>query len=140
MTHSMDPWYREGLRFQCTGCGDCCTGEPGFVWVNQKEIEALAEHLALGVEEFAESFVRPVGRRKSLLEYPSGDCVFFDRVHRSCKVYEFRPRQCRTWPFWDSNLATQADWEETCRSCPGCGRGPVVALEVIERQKRVFSL
>ena len=34
------PWYKDGLRFQCTGCGDCCTGGPGYVWVNQAEIDA----------------------------------------------------------------------------------------------------
>jgi hypothetical protein len=36
------PWYKDGLRFTCTGCGDCCTGAPGYVWVNKEEIEALA--------------------------------------------------------------------------------------------------
>ena len=29
-----DTWYHLGLRFQCTGCGDCCTGAPGYVWIN----------------------------------------------------------------------------------------------------------
>ena len=29
-----DAWYaEEGLAFECTGCGDCCTGAPGYVWV-----------------------------------------------------------------------------------------------------------
>ena len=27
-----EPWYRDGLRFQCTQCGNCCTGDPGVVW------------------------------------------------------------------------------------------------------------
>ncbi|MCH7752933.1 MAG: YkgJ family cysteine cluster protein, partial [Planctomycetes bacterium] len=39
------PWYQDGLRFKCTGCGNCCTGSPGYVWVNQAEINALAAHL-----------------------------------------------------------------------------------------------
>ena len=29
-----------GLRFECTQCGDCCTGAPGYVWVNKAEISA----------------------------------------------------------------------------------------------------
>ena len=37
------PWYADGLRFACTQCGNCCTGEPGFVWVNDAEIAAIAE-------------------------------------------------------------------------------------------------
>ena len=36
-------WFKKGLRFECTGCGDCCTGAPGFVWVNSEEIRGLAK-------------------------------------------------------------------------------------------------
>ena len=39
-----DPWYRDGLAFTCTRCGACCTGAPGYVWVDADEIAALAEH------------------------------------------------------------------------------------------------
>ena len=49
---SAEPWFKDGLRFQCTGCGDCCTGAPGFVWVNGQEIAALAARLGQSVEEF----------------------------------------------------------------------------------------
>ena len=52
------PWYREGLLFRCTGCGSCCTGAPGYVWVEQAEIEALASSLKLAVEEFQSRYVR----------------------------------------------------------------------------------
>jgi len=121
------PWYHEGLRFQCTGCGHCCTGEPGYVYAAKSEIEALAAVVGLGVPEFEEAFVRRVGRRKSLIEFPNGDCVFFDRLSRRCRVYEARPRQCRTWPFWGSNVRTPRAWEETCRACPGSGRGPLAS-------------
>ena len=38
------PWFKDGLRFECTQCGDCCTGSPGYVWVNDEEISALAEY------------------------------------------------------------------------------------------------
>jgi len=134
------PWYRQGLSFQCTGCGSCCAGEPGYVWVNQGEIEALAGAVGLKPAEFEEAFVRPVGRRKSLVEQPNGDCVLFDRLARRCKVYAVRPRQCRTWPFWESNLRTPEDWEQTCRHCPGSGRGPTVILEEILAQKGVLRV
>ncbi len=43
---SQQPWYQDGLKFRCTGCGDCCTGAPGYVWVNKEEIAALAVYLA----------------------------------------------------------------------------------------------
>lgn len=117
------PWFEKGLRFQCTGCGDCCTGAPGFVWVNREEIAALARRLRLEIAEFERRYVRKVGIRKSLIEYANGDCVLFDPNTRKCTVYEDRPRQCRTWPFWESNVTTQESWKQTCDVCPGSGKG-----------------
>jgi hypothetical protein len=127
-----DPWYRDGLKFQCTSCGDCCTGAPGHVWVNKKEIAALADSAGLSVEDFEKKYARQVGIRKSLREFPNGDCVFFNGQTRRCEVYELRPRQCRTWPFWDSNLATPHAWNATCQACPGAGTGTRVSLEEIQ--------
>ena len=128
------PWYRGGLKFACSGCGDCCTGAPGYVWVNTSEIETLAAAVALPVEEFQRRYVRTVGIRRSLVEYANGDCAFFDGASRRCGVYEARPRQCRTWPFWASNLVTPAAWQETADRCPGCNRGRRVPLGKIIAQ------
>ncbi len=128
------PWYRGGLRFACIGCGDCCTGEPGYVWVNRAEIKGMAAAMGLQVEEFERRCVRTVGIRKSLIERPGGDCILLDPHSRRCQVYLLRPRQCRTWPFWPSNLASPAAWQETCRRCPGCNRGGTVPLEKIVAQ------
>jgi len=134
------PWYHEGVRFQCTGCGRCCTGEPGYVYVTKAEIKALAAALGMEVAEFEAAFVRPVGRRKSLVEHANGDCVFYDSLSRRCRVYPLRPRQCRTWPFWASNLRSAEAWERTCRVCPGSGRGPLVSLAEIEAQMSVIRM
>lgn len=136
------PWYADGLRFQCTQCGDCCTGAPGYVWVNQDEIRALAA--AVGrkddVEAFEAEYVRAIGMRKSLKELPNGDCVFFDSEARKCRVYMARPRQCRTWPFWDSNVRTREDWDRTCEACPGSGTGKLYVLDEIESQRKVIKV
>jgi uncharacterized protein len=134
------PWYRDGLRFECTQCGDCCTGAPGYVWVNKDEIEALAKRLGLAVDEFERQYVRRVGVRKSLIEYENGDCEFFDGQTRRCTVYEDRPRQCRTWPFWDSNVRTEKAWKETCQVCPGSGQGTLVPVEKIIAQLAVIKI
>jgi Fe-S-cluster containining protein len=135
-----EPWYRDGLRFKCTQCGDCCTGAPGYVWVNKEEIAALARRFNLSVEDFEQDYVRQVGVRKSLIEYDNGDCVFFDTDARRCTVYEDRPRQCKTWPFWESNVRTPETWKETCEACPGSGKGNLVPLEKILEQVKVLRL
>ncbi len=135
------PWYQDGLRFTCSQCGDCCTGAPGYVWVNQEEINALAKLTgAASPEAFEEEYVRQVGVRRSLREYSNGDCVFFDNQKRGCTVYEARPRQCRTWPFWDSNLRNPEEWARTCQACPGSGEGKLYTIEQIEEQRRVMRV
>jgi Fe-S-cluster containining protein len=138
--HRNDPWYADGLRFQCTGCGDCCTGSPGFVWVNKGEIAALAAETGLEVAEFEARYVRQIGIRKSLREEANGDCVFFDNTTRKCRVYAARPRQCRSWPFWDSNIGTPEAWEDTCRVCPGSGTGRLYQLEEIQEQAAIIRI
>jgi Fe-S-cluster containining protein len=135
-----EPWYKEGLRFTCSGCGDCCTGSPGYVWVNNEEIAKLAALVRKSVDDFEADYVRQVGVRKSLVEYENGDCVFFDNKSRKCGVYTARPRQCRTWPFWDSNIRTPEDWADTCQVCPGSGQGRLYQLDEIKQQTAVIRI
>lgn len=130
------PWYADGLQFECTQCGDCCSGEPGYVWVDKDEIAAMAKELDLSVNKFEKKFIRKVGKDKSLTEYDDGDCILLDRETRKCTVYGGRPIQCRTWPFWDSNLKKKKDWKETCAICPGAGKGKLYSLEHIEKTRK----
>ena len=134
------PWYADGLRFTCTQCGACCSGEPGHVWVEQSEIDAMANVMGLEVDVFEHRFVRQVGADRSLVEYPDGDCILLDPKTRHCTVYEARPIQCRTWPFWDSNLKRKRDWKETCEVCPGAGQGQLYSLDQIERARKQKSV
>jgi uncharacterized protein len=135
-----EPWFKDGLRFECTQCGNCCTGAPGFVWVNRDEIAALAKLVDMPVADFEQKYVRKVGIRKSLIEYANGDCVFFDGQARKCTVYGARPRQCRTWPFWESNVDTKEAWQHTCQVCPGSGKGKLYPVEQVVHQISVMKL
>jgi Fe-S-cluster containining protein len=125
-----EPWYRDGLAFTCTRCGACCTGAPGYVWVTVAEMTRLAEHRGESLDEFTTRFVRKVGRRYSLIERPGGDCIFWDAT-AGCTVYEARPTQCRTWPFWEENVETPEDWERITEICPGSGRGRLYSADEI---------
>ncbi len=109
--------------------------------MNKEEIAALSDALGFDdVEKFEDKYVRKIGIRKSLVEFPNGDCVFFDTDSRNCMVYEHRPRQCKTWPFWDSNLKSPEAWADTCESCPGSGKGKLYSLEKIEVQRKVMRI
>jgi len=130
-----EPWYKDGLRFGCTGCGACCTTE-GYVWVDRREIERLAEHLGVNRDEFGGKYLRQVGRRYSLTEIPlpgspgKKACVFWDG---KCTVYDARPGQCRTFPFWKENLATPGDWKRVAKTSPGVDSGRLYQLGDINR-------
>jgi Fe-S-cluster containining protein len=134
-----EPWYQDGLRFRCTRCGHCCTGEPGFVWVNDEELAAIAGQRGETVEEVMALYTRMAPQGRTLREKANGDCVFYDR-EQGCTIYPVRPRQCRTWPFWESNVVTRETWERTCEICPGSGQGELIPAEEITRRLKVIRL
>jgi Fe-S-cluster containining protein len=133
------PWYKDGLRFTCTQCGKCCTGEPGVVWVTDDELAAIAAYIKESAEVVRKVYTGKARGRTTLREKANGDCVFYDRK-KGCTVYPVRPPQCRTWPFWESNLETPEDWAETERACPGSGEGELIPLEEITVRMKVIKM
>ena len=122
-------WYAEGLRFECRACGQCCGGEPGYIWATPEEIRGAAAAVGLDVLDFCTMYVAEYARGFSLRELANGDCCLL-RAGR-CSIYAARPLQCRTWPFWPTNLASPAAWEEAGRRCPGLGQGRLWTLAEI---------
>ena len=134
-----EPWYSGGLNFTCTQCGKCCTGDPGFVWVTDEEIQKLAAFRGEPLREFVPLYTRKARGKVTLREKANGDCVFFDEK-RGCTVYHVRPRQCRTWPFWESNLDSPEKWEQTEAICPGSGEGELIPVEEIVKRMKVIKM
>jgi Fe-S-cluster containining protein len=106
--------------------------------VNQAEIDAMAARTGMTAADFEAAYVKRVGMRRSLKERPGGDCVLLDEKTRKCTAYDDRPRQCKTWPFWDSNLRSPEAWAEAAEACPGCNKGQIVPLEsIVEQASRI---
>ena len=106
---------------KCATCGGhCCRGESGYIWVKYHEIEKIAEKLSLSLEDFAIIYLRKVGHRYSLIEKKLKEndhaCIFFDETINRCKIYDVRPNQCRTFPFWQQ---FKSDKGEAKEQCPG---------------------
>ena len=123
-------WYAQGLRFECTQCGNCCSGAPGYVWLTEEDMQKIADHLKLPLDTFTRTYVRRItgsaaggGTRYSLTEKFNYDCTFLKRdpitKNAGCMIYGVRPVQCRTWPFWNSNLKSPEDWSQASTHCPG---------------------
>ncbi len=118
-------WYDAGLRFECSQCGNCCSGPPGAVWFTPEEGRLIAARLGVSEADFLERYTRRVGVRRTFNERESDigfDCVFLDRLsvpgRASCSIYDLRPTQCRTWPFWPENLASPQAWTQAKAMMP----------------------
>ena len=133
------PWYAAGLAFTCTRCGKCCTGFPGFVWVEEDELQAIADFRGETLTEVTALYTHVVNGDRSLRDKPNTDCIFYE-AGVGCTVYSARPRQCRTWPFWESTVRTPAAWERTKHACPGAGQGELISVEEITRRVKVIKL
>jgi Fe-S-cluster containining protein len=113
-------FFDTGIRFECRQCGACCAGDPGTIYVSRDEIAALAAHLRLPEDDFIRRYLYPFKDSFSIGEHPDGRCLFFDA---GCTIYPLRPHQCRTFPFWFSNLRSKERWHNVRSQCPGIGRG-----------------
>ncbi len=124
-----EAWWHEGVRFACQGSGKCCVshGAYGYVYVTLDDRRRLAAELGMPTREFTRRYCRKQNDQ-FLLDDPGPECRFLDG-HR-CSVYEARPTQCRTWPFWPENMRPRA-WSRVAAFCPGVGQGEVVPAETI---------
>ena len=128
-----------GLRFSCTQCGNCCSGLPGYVGFSPDEGRAIARRLGVTEDEFVEQYTRDTPEGRSIKDIRRAgtkvwDCVFLDRDERGragCSIYEDRPAQCRTWPFWRSNLSSARAWKSAGANCPGMDKGELHAPGVV---------
>lgn len=128
-----EKWWKDGIRFQCQGSGKCCTsrGEFGFVYLTLADRKLLAKKLKLTVTEFTKQHCDKTGgiwHLKEIKERP--DCVFLK--NNQCSVYEARPVQCRTWPFWPEVMNAKSWAKDVVAYCPGVNKGRVISAEEIE--------
>ncbi len=135
-----DIWYSQGLRFECTQCGQCCSGGSGTVEFTYSEAQGMAAQLGLTYQEFLGRYAIRQGPTWILREVPCPDgegfdCVLLERDPDSgltrCSVHRERPMQCRTWPFWPENLKSPRTWRQAGRECEGIDRGPTVGFREI---------
>ncbi|MGC4114127.1 MAG: YkgJ family cysteine cluster protein [Myxococcales bacterium] len=121
------------LRFECQGCGQCChtRGEAGFVVLTAEDQRRLAAHFRMPLAAFLEAFTATLGEQVQLKEEPGRTaCLLMEGTR--CGVYQARPLQCRTWPFWPEHLEPGAFEREVASFCPGAGKGEAWDPETVE--------
>ncbi len=124
-------FYAAGLRFQCQGEGNCCVsrGKYGYVYLSFGDRKRLAARFKLTTSEFTARYTEKEDGRIQL-KYKDKDCPFLQKDR--CEVYDARPWQCRTWPFWPENMNTETWEREVAGDCPGIGKGKLYTAEEIE--------
>jgi Fe-S-cluster containining protein len=104
----------------CTTCGGkCCRGQQGYIWLSLEELEQMAEARGVSVDAFTRQYVRQVKGGLSLQERVVNNehlCCLLDPVDHTCTIYQHRPEQCRTFPFWEE---LKKEPEKIAMSCPG---------------------
>lgn len=132
-TSKNKPFWQNGIRFECQGSGKCCTsrGAYGYVYLTLQDRRRLAKHLKLTTSAFTRQYCE---RDEDFfyLKNPDRDCRFLDG--KRCTVYEGRPTQCRTWPFWPENMNAKAWAREVVTFCPGVGKGRLYSADEIREQ------
>lgn len=128
-------YYRfASLRFQCTGCGACCTGAADHaVETTDREREAIRQFLGISPAWFRRRYLTRLDEDTLGIRLEkNGRCPFLGDDNR-CAIYRVRPQQCRTYPWWPELVAHRSGWEKEAKRCEGMNCGPVVPHAHIER-------
>jgi len=125
------PWYADGIHFECQQSGKCCSnhGDYSFVYLKSDDERRLAANFGLSIRAFRGRYTELQDGWRVLLSTDHA-CTFLDG--HGCEVYEARPVQCQTWPFWDTTL-DEAIWKrDVVPFCAGIGHGRLHGRDEIE--------
>lgn len=139
-------WWGNGLAFECLGCGRCCRGASGGIFVTLSEEAKIAEFLNLTIVTFRYQYETDRWRFRSIKENREGFCIFLN-CENHCEIYPVRPTSCRTWPFWPQVLFSPSSWSNCAAECIGmnngslCDRRQIYAIleEQIRHQRTLES-
>jgi len=84
-----------------------------------EELEKMADSRKISVAQFSKQYVRQVQGLFALQERViNGEhfCCFFDYIDFQCTIYQSRPGQCKTFPFWNQ---FKKDPKKLLMECPG---------------------
>ncbi len=127
------PWWNKGIQFECQGTGRCCLsrGTHGYVYLTLKDRQRFAKYLRLTTPEFTRKYCDSMDGWYFLKQPEQEACRFLEG--KQCSVYEARPAQCRSWPFWPENMGAKAWDQEVVKFCPGIGKGKLYSAEEIQK-------
>lgn len=127
----LQKFYTSGLRFECTQCGNCCRLPGGKVELIKEEVFEISHALGLDTDSFLEQYCQLDSDKYQLKEQGDGACIFLK--DNLCVIYDVRPLQCRTFPFWPENIKSYYRWKQLRQICPGLDKGKLFDLREIQQ-------
>ena len=135
------PWWMSGVKFSCqSGCGKCCDQPGGIVYLSIKDAERISNHSGLSVDDWLERDARKTYDGRFVLKSREDDgiCIHLDE-NQQCSIYEVRPQQCKAFPWWGENLATDRAWNEVKETCPGLTADDALVIDGESIRIHVFA-
>ena len=135
------PWWMSGVKFSCqSGCGKCCDQPGGIVYLSIKDAERISKHSGLSVDDWLERDARKTydGRFVLKSREEDGICIHLNE-NQQCSIYEVRPQQCKAFPWWGENLASDRSWSQVKELCPGIDAEDALVVEGNIIRLHVFS-
>ena len=127
--------FKDGIKFECQSSGNCCVSRNsyGYVYLSINDLKRFSKYFNLSIKDFKSQFCQTTDGFVHLTEKNSlnGKCIFLK--NNRCSVYESRPSQCRTWPFWNENMNAKVWNENISINCPGIGKGKKVRSDIIKK-------
>ncbi len=135
------------IDFECQRCSNCCRKEPGAVFLTEEDLNSICKLLQITQIEFIKKYCRGLYKNDkfvlSLLEKINYDCIFWDN---GCLIYEARPVQCRTYPYWPFLLESKKSWLEESNRCKGINKKSNMTTDQkfsmykLEKNVKIFEL
>lgn len=132
-----EKFYARGLHFECTGCGDCCKLGGGYVYPSLEDVGFAARHLDMSIQTFTDTYMH-LHEGQWVFNNAGNNCIFYGE--HGCTIYDARPIQCRTYPFWKANLKSKYRWKMIEEECEGVGQGRLYSYEEIEGIRQQTSI
>lgn len=85
-------------KTDCTTCANCC--REAVPTLSQNDVDGLTRHLGMNTATFASRYLKPAESAEDNLWAMRGrPCPFLN--DNRCAVYEYRPANCRDYPYLD---------------------------------------
>lgn len=119
----------EEFKWTCTACGRCCRG-PGAVYFTENDLSKIRQYLNLdnptksNQQKWNNLLKRLVQKKQNnFFVHQTEDACMFLSEDNKCTIYEVRPLQCRTFPFWTSNFEDKESYKALRALSPGVRNG-----------------